>query len=309
MELQFATLDVFTDTPLKGNPLAVVTVPPSLSSTLSQAQKQAIAKEFNLSETVFIHDVEEVDSTARRIDIFTPALELPFAGHPTIGTAVHLQPLGVKSLVVKAGHIRIESLGSNSVRVEIPHNVRLHSKRLTRLSNHRQDAPAELANAEVGALIFSIVKGMTFVLIELPSLELLATAQVGVMGTIPVDLLDEGWRVKWVARRYYFVRLGTEDSGGRLVHKIRTRMIRPDMEDPATGSAACALASYLSLHVLKEDDIHFEMIQGVEMGRESTILLDVHVKQDSDGTRKLESLHLGGTATPIMKGTIRIPST
>lgn len=87
-QLEFVTLDVFTTTPFKGNPLGVVHLPPPTASApaLSQAQKQAIAREFNLSETVFVHDVspgsEEESSNTRRIDIFMTDKELPFAGHP-----------------------------------------------------------------------------------------------------------------------------------------------------------------------------------------------------------------------------------
>lgn len=301
MNLPFTTLDVFTETPLKGNPLAVVTIPPK--TTLSQSQKQAIAKEFNLSETVFIHDGEGPE---RKIDIFTPALELPFAGHPTIGTAVFLQKDKVKSLVVKAGRISIDPLTDGSVRVAIPYNVRLHEKRLPDLSNCRSnDVPAELAKSELGAPLFSIVKGMTFALIELPSVEVLASAKIGIMGEMPVELLDEEWNDKWVSRRYYYVWLGKHEADGQTVYKLRTRMIRPDMEDPATGSAACCLASYLSLHVLQEKNIRFEMTQGVEMGRESTILVDAQV-DDSNGQRTLKALYLGGKATPIMSGHIQI---
>lgn len=309
MELQFTTLDVFTDTPFKGNPLAVVTVPPALSATLSQPQKQAIAKEFNLSETVFVHEIEDATSTERRVDIFTPTQELPFAGHPTIGTAVFLQPRGITRLLLKAGPVEIEASGEKTVRVLVPHNVHLHQQRVADLSSGRSpDVPRELADAEIGAPIFSIVNGMAFVLIELPSLEVLAMAEIGIMGLIPENLLDEGWNGGWVSRRYYYVKMGTEASAdGRRVHKFRTRMVRPTMEDPATGSAACALASYLSLHVLDGTELGFEITQGVEMGRESRILLEARVENGSagNGERALGSLHLGGTAIEVMSGTIR----
>jgi PhzF family phenazine biosynthesis protein len=100
MSIQFTTLDVFTTSAFEGNPLAVVTIPPpSQQAPLTQSQKQRIAREFNLSETVFVHDVENrAETDERKIDIFTPQFELPFAGHPTIGTAVFLQPQGVKML-------------------------------------------------------------------------------------------------------------------------------------------------------------------------------------------------------------------
>lgn len=305
MELPYTTLDVFTKTAFKGNPLAVVTIPSSTSIALSQVKKQAIAKEFNLSETVFVHEVDDAKSTERRIDIFTPTQELPFAGHPVIGTAVFLQPRGITSLQVKAGPVNVESANDGAVRVAIPYNVRLHENRVPDLSKTRGDVPQELADAELGAPIFSIVNGMAFALIEVPSLEVLAKAQIGVMDEIP-NLLDEGWNAGWVSRRYYYVNMGTEEVGGRTVRKLRTRMVRPTMEDPATGSAACCLTSYLSLHVYSEEKLGFEITQGVEMGRESHIVVEAEVESASDGTRALKSLHLGGTAVKVMSGVLHI---
>ncbi|KAF4472903.1 phenazine biosynthesis [Fusarium albosuccineum] len=303
MNIPYTILDVFTETPFKGNPLAVVTVPPGV--VLEQARKQAIAREFNLSETTFVHDVENPRATnERRFDIFTPQNELPFAGHPTIGTAVFLHDQGVQTLVAKAGPIAIEPAAGGALRAAIPHNVRLHQARLPGLEPASVPTlPAELAQGERGAPLFSIVKGMTFALIELPSTDLLGAVRTGAP-ELPADLLDDDWAVGWETRRYYFVRLGSEEVGGRTNERIRTRMVKRAMEDPATGSAACALTSYLSLHVLKQQSITFEITQGVEMDRESKILIDVEVGNGSDGERKIESLHLGGTAVVVANGFI-----
>lgn len=309
MELPFTTLDVFTNTPFKGNPLAIVTVSSTSSKVLSQTQKQSIAREFNLSETVFVHESDDPRATDRRIDIFTPTQELPFAGHPVIGTAVFLRPRGISSLSLKAGPVSIDSTDSETVRVAIPHNVRLHARRIPHsLKGRASDAPQRLIDAETGAPIFSIVNGMAFILIELPSLEDLAMAQIGIMGLAPSELLDEGWSTGWISRRYYYVKMGVERVDGRSVHKLRARMIRPAMEDPATGSAACCLASYLSLHVITGDDeIGFDITQGVEMGRESHIRVDASVGRSSDESKELKSLHLGGTAVEVMSGVLRLP--
>ncbi|KAF7560565.1 hypothetical protein G7046_g3581 [Stylonectria norvegica] len=305
MELPFTTLDVFTTIPFKGNPLAVVIVPPSYSALLSQAQKQVIAREFNFSETVFVHDVEDAGITSRRIDIFTPEAELPFAGHPTMGTAVLLRSQGVSSLLSKAGPIIIEALDDGSARLAVPHNVRLHQKRAKDdVARIFDDSIGELELAELDSPIFSIVNGMAFILVELPSLELLATAKIPVSSSVSAEVLDEGWRSGWVTRHYYYVRTGTEVIGGRRLHKIRTRMMRPGREDPATGSAASALCGYLSLSVLDEDSPGFEITQGVEMGRDSTIVVDVGITKDADGTKKISNLYLGGNAVEITKGTI-----
>lgn len=79
------------------------------------------------------------------------------------------------------------------------------------------------------------------------------------------------------------------------------------MEDPATGAAACALTSYLALHEFEEAEILYELTQGVEMGRESEISVRVKVNVDEKGQRKIDEVHLGGTARQIMKGTLNVP--
>lgn len=132
MELSFTTLDVFTRTRFEGNPLAVVRVPAALRDALTPERKQAVAREFNLSETVFLHepaDSDEATTTVLEIDIFTVDQELPFAGHPAIGTAVlarhHLYP-AVDTLLTRSGPIRLlppDPPGSRAVRARIAHNV------------------------------------------------------------------------------------------------------------------------------------------------------------------------------------------
>ncbi|KAM0554000.1 hypothetical protein ACHAPJ_007075 [Fusarium lateritium] len=314
MSLKFTTLDVFTTTAFKGNPLAVVTLPPpSQHPPLTQSQKQRIAREFNLSETVFVHDVEKSSrANERKIDIFTPNRELPFAGHPTIGTAVFLQSQGVKTMIAKAGRIELEFEKDSSARAAIPHNVRLHE---TRLSQPEYEAGsdeliAKVAAAEDGARLFSIVQGMTFALIELPSLDLLGAAKIGAMGYISGDLQDDGWKHDFDSRRYYFVRLSGEPSSGgkQFVQNLRTRLVKRTMEDPATGSAACALSCYLALYTLSAESIRFRITQGVEMGRESLIMVDVEVETNGAGERKVKTVHLGGKAVEVMSGVIQVPA-
>ncbi|KAH8748113.1 phenazine biosynthesis-like protein [Diaporthe sp. PMI_573] len=303
MPLPFTILDVFTETPFEGNPLAVVEIPSGVD--LTQTQKQAIAREFNLSETVFVYDVENSAATKeRRFNIFTPKEEIPFAGHPTIGTAVFLRPYDVRTLIAKAGPIYIEPVAGGVIRAAIPHNVRLHERCLpSPAPGSVPRLPAEVASAEGGAPLFSIVKGMSFALIELSSLELLGDVQTGTP-ELPAELLDEGWRDDWVTRRYYFVRLGSEEVGGRTVQRLRTRMVKFATEDAATGSAACALSSYLSLYNMEQQFITFEITQGVEMGRKSDIFVDVEAGTGLDGARTLVTLHLGGKAVSVMSGSI-----
>ncbi|RMJ14910.1 hypothetical protein CDV36_005444 [Fusarium kuroshium] len=310
MDLPFTTLDVFTKTPFRGNPLAVVTIPPpSQRPPLTQAQKQAIAREFNLSETVFVHDVDgSSPSSERVINIFTPDRELPFAGHPTIGTAVFLRSQGVETLIAKAGRIECQFSQDGSARAAIPHNVRLHQQQLTRAEYTGSDEKLiQVAAAEEGARLFSIVKGMTFALVQLPSLELLGAAKIGAMGYLSGDLQDEGWRTDFDSRRYYFVLTGQETApdGKMLVQRVRTRLVKRAMEDPATGSAACALSCYLALHVLSAESVRVEITQGVEMGRESLIVVDVKTQLLSSGDREVKTVHLSGTAVEVMSGVIK----
>jgi len=130
LKLQYYVYDVFTTTAFCGNPLAIVHVPASVSIT--QEQKQAIAREFNFSETTFVHEesgprVQSVFTT----DIFTTYRELPFAGHPTIGTSLHLlssQP-DTSSIIlrIKAGDTPVVRAGDGgSVRLQVPFDFKAH---------------------------------------------------------------------------------------------------------------------------------------------------------------------------------------
>ncbi|KAF4495778.1 phenazine biosynthesis [Fusarium agapanthi] len=283
MSLDLTTLDVFTTTTFEANKLP----PPNL--------KSKELREFNLSETVFVHDVENRGDTDEiKIDIFTPQFELPFAGHPTISTAVFLQPQGVKAMIAKAGRIDLE-FENGSARALIPHDVRLHKGRVPK---HGTQASWD----------DKLAQGMTFALVELPSLELLGAAKVGAMGDIDGNLQDDGWKHDFDSRRYYYTLLnGETSSDGKYVQSLRTRLVKGNMEDPATGSAACALSCYLALHNLTASSIRFNITQGAEMGRESLIVVNVEVETGDAGERKVETVHLSGKAVEVMKGTVRVP--
>lgn len=298
LELPFVTLDVFTTTRYRGNPLAVVTVPASVSAPLTQEQKQLIAREFNLSETVIVHESE---GHSRKIDIFIPEAELPFAGHPTVGTAISLLKDGVTELVTKAGPIAIEKEGENFVKADIPHNVRLHKNTLKDAEEISRpgylSSVDEIQKAELEAPIFSICQGMAFSLIKLPDLDVLGQVACSV-GTFSEKILDEGWQEGIIGRLYYV----KEKSDRHDVVKLRTRMILISFEDPATGSASCALGAYLALHGGRKDGkTRYELTQGVEMGRQSDIVVDVATK---DGA--IDTVSLAGTATQVMRGYVTI---
>ncbi|KND90523.1 putative isomerase [Tolypocladium ophioglossoides CBS 100239] len=304
MELPFVTVDVFTATRFRGNPLAIVTIPAS-GPKPTREQKQTIAREFNLSESVFVHDVADTANKTRHIDIFVPFAEVPFAGHPTVGTAVSLLDQGVTTLVTKAGPILLQQTGPRIAQASIPHNIHLHAATVCDLALAPSQLPAnpQICDLELAAPIFSVVNGVSFVLVELPSLDLLADVQLSVTH-FPVDkLLDEGWRNGFLGR-YYYVRTGSrQDESGQPVVSLRTRMIAPTFEDPATGAAACCLSSFLSSVKDKQDtpSRRYELTQGVEMGKESNIVVEVTMKDS-----QIDEVRLAGTAVQVMQGHITV---
>jgi PhzF family phenazine biosynthesis protein len=168
MKLSFTTLDVFTNTRYMGNPVAIIEVPAGISPPLNQAQKQSIAIEFNLSEIVFLHLPIPGDSTtSRNIDIFTSIAEVPFAGHPTIGASQYLLNLtqqNVTEVVTKAGPIPIVLNAKTGVaKVEVPFNFHIHKVTF-----------ACPLTPGISHPVARIVNGMSFIYVELSSLEALA---------------------------------------------------------------------------------------------------------------------------------------
>jgi len=322
MELQFTTLDVFTTTPYEGNPLAIVRIPSYLRVKLSAKQKQTIAREFNLSETVFLHEPSG-EKPEWNIEIFTTNDELPFAGHPTIGSACYVLNMqsspspSIGALVTKAGPIVISLSGQGKVQADIPHDVRIHRHTIDDLQAPIAGLSSHpvLAEAEKKAPLVSIVKGMTFLLVRLESLEMLVEVHSTSRHLSFYQLLDEDWEAGFVARYYYVLESrytsehGNRNSKGKEVNvtRIRTRMLEMTMEDPATGSAACALGSYLAM-MGKGVDVgegvgRYEITQGVEMGRRSVIGVDVMVEA---GGKKIKSVRLSGSAVKVMEGRLRI---
>ena len=310
--LNFVTLDVFTSTPYSGNPLAVVFLPEDPAHALTQRQKQTLAQEFNLSESIFVHPVTE--ATKRTIDIFTTDCEIPFAGHPTIGAASWFlthsaNPAdgpGITTLATKSGDIpiSIQDAASKYVAAQIAHNTHIHGarfgvKELLRL--HPTLAPF-FPKDDVTFPLFSVVKGMSQLFVELGSLEALAAVTPATGGDfVSSEYLDEGWRVGLVCV-YFIVRGVWDDVSGREV--IRARMMLGTLEDPATGSSASGLAAYLSLTEGRAgQDLDYHVVQGVEMGRRS----DIGVGVSLDGEKKIEKVVLTGTAVSVSEGKVLVP--
>jgi PhzF family phenazine biosynthesis protein len=255
-KLQFLTTDVFTQKRYEGNPLAIVRCPASIK--LTQAQKQHMAHEFNLSETVILHESEESYRKSEwTFDIFIPTTEIPFAGHPTIGTIAHLgrtqQSLGAAGVVeghlnCKAGRLAFTyDTASQVATAAIPHDSHLHDRILKSDDIEKYNVPTIVSEAMPHPAAFvSIVKGMTFCLVEVSSLSALGSVQKN-LAPLELSGLNEEYHANGLCGFFFFC-LQSSNSDDDDMTRLRTRMIHDSMEDPATGSASSALAVYLTLH-------------------------------------------------------------
>jgi trans-2,3-dihydro-3-hydroxyanthranilate isomerase len=296
MRRRFVTLDVFTETRFTGNPLAVVLQ----AEGLTGEAMQVIAREFNHPETVFVLPPEDATHRAR-LRIFTPGAELPFAGHPTVGTAVLLNRLdggGSRDFIVeeKIGSVpcRVEATGADSGRAvfTIP---QLPAEAGTAPSAQEAAAALCVEAADIGfdeltPQRWSAGNALTFV---------------------PFRDLDAIGRAKPDAARFEptFGQLGramvylfcaqTEEPG----HHFHARMFAPKLgvaEDPATGSAVAAFPGLLVKHGKYRDGAHTVHIeQGYEMGRPSQIELSFTLAGG-----KLTRATVGGSAVVVTEGVI-----
>lgn len=271
--LPYCTLDVFTGHRHAGNPLAVV----FLAEGLSDETQQAIAREFNLSETVFVQRPRAAESVAA-LRIWTPGGELPFAGHPTVGTAWALGQRGAgPEFAIEEGigvvRCRVDAAGAcfrlPRLPAVIPDPARPDWPRLLGL-------PRE-ALGEVRL----VSAGVPFWLVEVDGVESLSAVQPDVRAFatgLPAD----------AQQVYVYVR-----------GSWRTRMFAPALgltEDPATGAAAAALCLVIA-EKLGEGSHRVELTQGVEMGRPSQLALSLRI---ADGG--LAEAWLGGGVVPVAEG-------
>lgn len=277
---RYVVVDVFTDTPLQGNQLAVFTD----AREIPEEQLQAIAREVNFSETVFVYKPEG-DGHAR-MRIFTPTIEVPFAGHPTLGTAFVLAgPL-------QLGEIRLETpMGVIPVRLERDEQ---------RIVFGRMDQPVPT--------------------VEPFEREAELLAALGVeRSELPVEVYDNGLQ-------HVYVCLGSEEEVAALRPDLssiadlgevlgvnciagsglrwKTRMFIPGggiSEDPATGSAAGPLALHLARHGRIRFGEEIEISQGTEIGRPSTL----HARVDGSATQ-VERVEVGGSAVIVGRGELSL---
>jgi trans-2,3-dihydro-3-hydroxyanthranilate isomerase len=296
MRRRFVTLDVFTTRRFAGNPLAVVLEPEGLDT----AAMQTIAREFNLSETVFVFPPAEKQHRAR-LRIFTPGRELPFAGHPTVGTAVLLGRLDggtdARAFVLE------EKVGPVACRVEPSADGGRATFDLPRLP--AQDG--EVADAATLAKALSLAPG------DLGFADYTASrwSAGNPFTVVPVRGLDAIARCRPDLAHFDaafgggdfcapFVVCGETAEAGNTFH---ARMFAPGVgvaEDPATGSAAAAFAGYLAAHGGYRDGEHMVRIeQGYEMGRPSLMELTLKI-----AGAKLTGASIGGGAIVVAEGTI-----
>jgi trans-2,3-dihydro-3-hydroxyanthranilate isomerase len=301
MRLTFVTVDVFTDRQFGGNPLAVVIDAGGLSS----GQMQAIAAEFNLAETTFVLPPKDAAHTAQ-VRIFTPRAEMPFAGHPNVGTAFvlaqeghcHGRPVGGEAMVFEeaAGLVRMEILKQGSAVV----GASLAAPQPLAVG----DAVAPEIVAQACAIGIDDIEtrhhqpciascGAPFILVELKERRALAAAQPR------ADVFARHLPRDGATGIHLYVQTVDPDRGEGA--DIQCRMFAPlhgIPEDPATGSANVALIGLLA-KLQPERDLRLakKIAQGVDMGRPS--LLQARAEKTA-GT--VTATYIGGTCVPVMRG-------
>ena len=301
MRARVYTLDVFTDRTFGGNPLAVF---PD-ATKIPESALQSIALELNLSETVFVYPPADAKHT-RRVRIFTPVYEMPFAGHPTVGCAFALAALGEIPLDGEARIVLEEGVGP------VPVVIRGEFKKPTfaqlsvaKLPETGPPPPGRTHLAEMLSLDPSdILGGMTapqaiscgfpFLIVPLRDLDAVRRARVR------MDQWDSALKSYWAPDVLVFAR-DAEREG-----VLRARVFVPGqgiIEDPATGSAAAALGGYLSAREgAATAKLSYVVEQGFEIKRPSIIELEVD-KVDGEVT----AVRVGGSAVMVSEAMMDVP--
>jgi trans-2,3-dihydro-3-hydroxyanthranilate isomerase len=300
MQRRYITVDVFTDRAFCGNPLAVVLD----AGSLSTAQMQAIAVEFNYSETTFVLPPRDAAHDAQ-VRIFTVTREIPFAGHPNVGTAFVLAkqaatPLARLKFEEGAGLVPVEILteGGRVVGAELTAPQPL--SRLTQFSAEQAAATVALSAADIRTdrhppQIVSV--GMPFLVVEVSSRDALQRARPDAAAFAQALPCDGAFAV------YFYTRDVPE---AEKPCDLQARMFHPGSsgltEDPATGSATVAAAALLAdLSDERDGELRLRIGQGVDMGRPSLLLTRV---RKENGV--VVSAHVGGGCVQMMEGTFRL---
>jgi trans-2,3-dihydro-3-hydroxyanthranilate isomerase len=300
MQRRYITVDVFTDRAFGGNPLAVVLD----AGGLSTAQMQAIATEFNYSETTFVLPPRDAAHDAQ-VRIFTVRSEIPFAGHPNVGTAFVLATQAPKPparLLFEegAGLVPVEILQEAGRVVGAELTAPLGLSKLTQFPAEQAAACISLSAAEIRTdrhppVIASV--GLPFLMVELTSREALRRAKPDAAAFANVFPCDGSDAV------YFYT------SDVPLAERpcdLQARMFHPGSsglsEDPATGSATVAAAALLAdLSGDRDGELKLRIGQGVDMGRPSLLLTRVRKQAGA-----IVSAHVGGSSVQMMEGTFRL---
>lgn len=300
---RFLTSDVFTSTRFGGNQLAIL---PDARG-LTTAEMHAIAREFNYSESTFVLPPDDPAHT-RRVRIFTPGGEVPFAGHPTIGTALALASLGEIALTGAETHIVLEeAVGPIPVTIRategVPDFARLTVARLPEvlaplpapevMARMLSLGPDDLLDGEWGPQAVSC--GLPFAFVPVRDRGAVARAR------LRLDVWEEALSQAPAHMVMVFAR-DAEEPG----HDVRARMFGPGAgvpEDPATGSACAALGGYLAMREGGHGDGTRRWIveQGYEMGRPSLLEVEADVQGGA-----ITAVRVGGASVLVMEGTLRL---
>ena len=286
--LPYVLMDVFAERPLEGNQLAIF---PDARG-LSTEQMQALARETNLSETTFIlpRELEEEHHEGTKVRIFTVQEELPFAGHPTLGTAYYLHRFGGSDEVwldLKVGkipvHFRREENRDRSfgeMRQRDPEAGPIH-----RREDIARATGLTIAEIHPHLPVQTFSTGLSFTIV--PVVSLTAIRKAGPWSRMEEYLARSGGKF------FYFVTSETVQPDA----KLHARMPFYNGDDPATGSAAGCCASWMAMHGLIERDDHAIFEQGLEVHRPSRIF----VRAEKSGD-KVVNVHVGGYCVEVGQG-------
>jgi trans-2,3-dihydro-3-hydroxyanthranilate isomerase len=298
MQRRYITVDVFTDRAFGGNPLAVVLD----AQGLTTAQMQAIATEFNYSETTFVLPPREAGHDAH-VRIFTPVRELPFAGHPNVGTAFVLARLAAKpparlTFEEGAGLVPIDVLTEDDKVVGAELTAPQPLKKLAQVSAAEAASLISLTADDVasGRHLPQVVSvGTPFLVAEIHSRDAMRRAKPDAAAFARTFPRDGAFAI------YFYTR---DVAPAEAPCEIQARMFFPGasglIEDPATGSATVAAAAlFADIGPTQDGELRLTIGQGFDMGRPSLLLTRV-VKQAG----KIVSAHVGGRCAPMMQGTL-----
>jgi trans-2,3-dihydro-3-hydroxyanthranilate isomerase len=298
---RFIQMDVFTTQPLAGNPLSVFTD----ARGLSDSEMQQIARETNLQETAFVFPREAAVEAREgvKVRIFNPEIEIPFGGHPVLGTAIVLKTLGMKGRAATAKNVSASTIVLDLKVGKIPVSFLEDDNSL--FGEMRQITPVFGATFDRGAVaealglkpaqlepdlpIQTVSTGLPFVIVPI---KLLSTLQ-------SLQQLDVKKAFGYLKKHqegnagFYFI---TRDTGDPTI-TLRSRAIFVNGEDPATGSAAGCTSAWMVKHGVARSEETGVILQGVEIKRPSKLFV-----RSSKSGAAVSNIRVGGHAVPIMEG-------